>query len=251
FLIIVIALLGSELVSLVTSLTNVGYLTGFALVNLSVIQSREKRKGIERPFKVPFYPYTPILAASACFLLILLSLLSHPLTLMISFTFVMFLLLSYYLRILGRERIQWAVAGSASLSGLILMLLLFFLPDDLAFFPVFLSFVENSTYLVIAIGSLATSLLLSVHRGRLSSYGRYLSLILIVCNLTSLSLIFAAYPGNVEELVIGGQVVVNELVRTLSLSLISVSIISSTIGALFFFGPQQKKRMESITPSLP
>jgi basic amino acid/polyamine antiporter, APA family len=60
-------------------LTNVGSLTAFALVCVTVIYLRTTNPGLVRQFKTPFYPLTPILGALMCFVL-LMSLMSTPQT---------------------------------------------------------------------------------------------------------------------------------------------------------------------------
>jgi APA family basic amino acid/polyamine antiporter len=51
-------------------LTNIGTLFAFILVSLGVIVLRVRYPDRERPFKVPFFPVTPILSALACLALI-------------------------------------------------------------------------------------------------------------------------------------------------------------------------------------
>ncbi|HMV68131.1 MAG TPA: amino acid permease [Myxococcota bacterium] len=51
-------------------LCNIGTLFAFVLVSLGVIVLRVREPDIERPFKVPGYPVTPVLAALSCLALI-------------------------------------------------------------------------------------------------------------------------------------------------------------------------------------
>ncbi|MGA2397866.1 MAG: amino acid permease [Steroidobacteraceae bacterium] len=60
-------------------LANVGSLTAFALVCITVIYLRITEPGLVRPFKTPLYPLTPVLGAGMCAML-LLSLMSTPTT---------------------------------------------------------------------------------------------------------------------------------------------------------------------------
>jgi APA family basic amino acid/polyamine antiporter len=46
--------------------TSIGTLFAFALVNLAVIYLRRTRPELERTFRVPFFPLTPILGAAMC-----------------------------------------------------------------------------------------------------------------------------------------------------------------------------------------
>jgi APA family basic amino acid/polyamine antiporter len=60
-------------------LTNVGTLAAFGIVCVTVIYLRYARPNINRPFKTPLFPITPILGALMCFFL-LMSLMAHDLT---------------------------------------------------------------------------------------------------------------------------------------------------------------------------
>jgi len=50
--------------------TSIGTLFAFALVNLSVIWLRRRRPDLERSYRVPLYPVTPILGTAFCVLLV-------------------------------------------------------------------------------------------------------------------------------------------------------------------------------------
>ena len=50
----------------VVDLTNIGTLFAFVLVSLGIIVLRYKDPGRKRPFRVPFMPWTPIIAIIAC-----------------------------------------------------------------------------------------------------------------------------------------------------------------------------------------
>jgi basic amino acid/polyamine antiporter, APA family len=52
-------------------MVNIGTLTAFLLVSLAVPVLRRTRPDLDRPFKVPFSPYVPILAALVCFYLMI------------------------------------------------------------------------------------------------------------------------------------------------------------------------------------
>jgi APA family basic amino acid/polyamine antiporter len=49
--------------------TSIGTLFAFALVNVSVIWLRRNRPELERTYRVPLYPLTPILGCAFCVLL--------------------------------------------------------------------------------------------------------------------------------------------------------------------------------------
>jgi APA family basic amino acid/polyamine antiporter len=52
-------------------LANVGSLAAFTLVCVTVIYLRFSSPGLERPFKTPFFPITPILGAIMCIVLLM------------------------------------------------------------------------------------------------------------------------------------------------------------------------------------
>ncbi|MBX9745466.1 MAG: amino acid permease, partial [Hyphomonadaceae bacterium] len=61
------------------NLTNVGTLAAFAIVCMTVVYLRYARPNIDRPFKTPLFPITPILGALMCVFL-LMSLMAHEAT---------------------------------------------------------------------------------------------------------------------------------------------------------------------------
>jgi APA family basic amino acid/polyamine antiporter len=61
------------------NLTNVGTLLAFAIVCVTVIYLRFARPNMQRPFRTPLFPLTPVLGALMCFFL-LMSLMAHEAT---------------------------------------------------------------------------------------------------------------------------------------------------------------------------
>jgi APA family basic amino acid/polyamine antiporter len=55
----------------VSELTNIGTLAAFIIVSIGVIVLRKRRPDLKRGFRCPFVPVLPIVAAIACFILIL------------------------------------------------------------------------------------------------------------------------------------------------------------------------------------
>jgi APA family basic amino acid/polyamine antiporter len=69
---IIIALVSGFMpMSQIAELVNIGTLAAFVVVNLGVIVMRIRNADMVRPFKVPLYPYTPILGILFCTTLIL------------------------------------------------------------------------------------------------------------------------------------------------------------------------------------
>lgn len=60
-------------------LTNVGSLAAFAIVCITVIYMRLAEPRVLRPFRVPLYPFTPVVGAAMC-LFLLMSLMTRPVT---------------------------------------------------------------------------------------------------------------------------------------------------------------------------
>ena len=66
------ACLASGFMSLkvLSNVTNLGSLTAFAIVCITVIYLRFAEPNLARPFKVPLYPVVPILSIVGCFWII-------------------------------------------------------------------------------------------------------------------------------------------------------------------------------------
>jgi len=88
--------------------TDFGFIIGFALVNLSLMKLRRERPLIDRPFKTPLYPFTPIAGiVTSLFLLIFIDVgvLSLGLILCLLAVF------AYYARMVGYLRFRIAFGG--------------------------------------------------------------------------------------------------------------------------------------------
>jgi amino acid transporter len=83
-------------------------LLGFALVNLSLLKLRVKKPYMQRPFKVPLYPYTPIAGITLSLILLLFI---DPSAFSLGLGFIGLGLLAYYLRMVGYHRIRIAFGG--------------------------------------------------------------------------------------------------------------------------------------------
>lgn len=102
-----------------------GSLLVFALVNLSLLKLRKKKPHMERPFKTPLYPFTPIagLIVSIALLLFPILLPEAATALMSCIGLTALVLMVYYLRMIGRYRMQIAIGGAALSIGVFLALL--------------------------------------------------------------------------------------------------------------------------------
>ena len=108
-----------------------GSLLVFALVNLSLIQLRRKMPRLDRPFKAPLYPLTPIAGIVMSVLLLTFPVILRDVNaesaLLSSFGMVAVVLVTYYLRMVKREidfnRLRVAMGGICFGAGVTLIVL--------------------------------------------------------------------------------------------------------------------------------
>jgi APA family basic amino acid/polyamine antiporter len=108
-----------------------GSLLVFALVNLSLIQLRRKMPRLDRPFKAPFYPFTPLAGIVMSVLLLTFPVILRDVNaesaLLSSLGMVAIVLVTYYLRMVKREvdfnRLRVAVGGICFGAGVTLIVL--------------------------------------------------------------------------------------------------------------------------------
>lgn len=95
--------------------TDFGFIIGFALVNLSLMKLRREKPLLDRPFKVPFYPFTPIAGVvTSLFLLVFID----PSVLSLGIALCILAVLAYYIRMIGYLRFRVAFGGiSLGLGG--------------------------------------------------------------------------------------------------------------------------------------
>ncbi len=95
--------------------TDFGFIIGFALVNLSLMKLRRDKPLLDRPFKVPFYPFTPIAGiVTSLFLLVFID----PGVLSLGIVLCVLCVLAYYIRMVGYLRFRVAFGGiSLGLGG--------------------------------------------------------------------------------------------------------------------------------------
>jgi APA family basic amino acid/polyamine antiporter len=108
-----------------------GSLLVFALVNLSLIQLRRKMPRLDRPFKAPLYPFTPLAGIVMSVLLLTFPVILRDVNaesaLLSSLGMVAIVLVTYYLRMVKREvdfnRLRVAVGGICFGAGVTLIVL--------------------------------------------------------------------------------------------------------------------------------
>ncbi len=104
-----------------------GSLLVFALVNLSLIKLRKTQPFMDRPFKTPLYPITPILGIVLSFAMLATPVLLgdanaiEALTSSLGLTAIV--VMAYYLRMAGKVRIQIALGGIEMGTGFLITLI--------------------------------------------------------------------------------------------------------------------------------
>jgi APA family basic amino acid/polyamine antiporter len=106
--IFVAATAATGIVNFVTYATDFGFIIGFIFVNLSLIKLRREKPSLDRPFKVPLYPLTPIMGIASSLLLIFFL---EPGTLAMGAELFLFGVLVYYIRMVGYSRLCLAMGG--------------------------------------------------------------------------------------------------------------------------------------------
>ncbi len=84
------------------------YFFGLAFVNLAAVNLRYKRKELARPFKAPFFPYLPILVASAC---LILAFVLEPAAIILGLIILFIAVIYYLLTIADRYSLVITLAG--------------------------------------------------------------------------------------------------------------------------------------------
>jgi amino acid transporter len=99
----------------------------FALVNLSVIRLREKSPHLERPFRAPFYPVTPILGVVMSLMLLVVPVVLRDVNaesaIIWSLGLMVLVLTTYHLRMVGLHRLRMALGGISLGMGFLALLL--------------------------------------------------------------------------------------------------------------------------------
>jgi basic amino acid/polyamine antiporter, APA family len=119
-----------------------GSLLVFAVVNLSLMRLRKTKPYMDRPFKTPLYPFTPILGVILSVALLFIPVLigdgNAIDALVSSIGLTGIVLVSYYLRMVGRYRTQIALGGVGIGVGVFLAVFSFF--NILPFVPNYIQF---------------------------------------------------------------------------------------------------------------
>jgi len=134
-----------------------GSLLVFALVNLSLLKLRKEKPHMERPFKTPFYPFTPIIGFTMPIVLLVFPVLLRDTNaveaIISSLGLTGLVLVTYYLRMVGHRRLQIAVGGIGVGTGVSLVLLTFLLElglisQMLVYVPSYLMLVVGAVFII-------------------------------------------------------------------------------------------------------
>jgi APA family basic amino acid/polyamine antiporter len=138
-----------------------GSILVFALVNLSLLKLRKKKPYLKRAFKAPLYPFTPIAGVAISLVLlmspILLADVNAISALMSGLGLMVLVLLTYYLRMVGRYRVRIAVGGISLGMGIFTALLICLI--ETGFVPIVLSPVSLYVLIFISVISILAGLL--------------------------------------------------------------------------------------------
>lgn len=134
-----------------------GALVVFAVVNVALIKLRKTKPYMDRPFKTPFYPLTPILGVIFPLVLIIVPLIigdGNAIEALTSISgLIGIVLASYFLRMSGRHRIQIALGGIGIGAGILISLFSILniaglIPNILAFVPVYIQLITSFVLIV-------------------------------------------------------------------------------------------------------
>ena len=109
-----------------TLITNIGfvaemtvfiYFFGLAFINYAAVRLRYKRRELDRPFKVPFFPFLPIFVAIMC---LILAMFLHISAIIVGIIIALFGVIYYLLTIADRHSIVITLAGLKLLAVILL-----------------------------------------------------------------------------------------------------------------------------------
>jgi APA family basic amino acid/polyamine antiporter len=158
----VAAIVGTALIMILSTLGAVpflgyaasfGSLIVFAVVNLSLMRLRQTKPYMDRPFKTPLYPFTPVLGVILSVALLFIPILIgdgnaiDALTSSIGITGIV--IVTYYLRMVGRYRTQIALGGIGVGVGAFLIVSSFF--DVLVLIPNYVKLFVGIIFLVVGL----------------------------------------------------------------------------------------------------
>jgi len=131
------------------------------LVNLSLLRLRKKRPYLKRAFKAPLYPFTPVAGVVMSVVLLVSPIFFGDVNaisaLMSGLGLMAMVLLTYYLRMVGRYRVQVALGGISLVMGILTALLTYLI--EIGFVPIILSPVSLYVLIFFSVVSILAGLL--------------------------------------------------------------------------------------------
>jgi len=156
-----LSVVGVEGVPFLGYAASFGSILVFALVNLSLLRLRKKKPYLKRAFKAPLYPFTPIAGVVMSLVLLVSPILLENFyaisALMSGLGLMVLVLLTYYLRMVGRYRVRIAVGGISLGMGIFTALLICLI--ETGFVPIVLSPVSLYVLIFISVISILAGLL--------------------------------------------------------------------------------------------
>jgi amino acid transporter len=98
----------TEAVAFIAYLTDFAYFIAIAISGYALIVLRKSQPSLERPFRVPFYPYVPLAAVALSLVAIVFM---QPQALLIGALWLLAGVLAYYLYVIGMNRVKIAFGG--------------------------------------------------------------------------------------------------------------------------------------------
>ncbi|VVC72051.1 Amino acid permease [uncultured archaeon] len=138
----------TEAVAFVVYLTDFSYFIAIAISSYALITLRKRQPSLERPFKVPFYPFVPV----AAILLSVLAIASmQPQYLLVGALWLLAGVLAYYLYVIGGARVKIALGGVLLLLSAVCFVSYFMVEAGYFILPKVDSFNPNGLVLLAAI----------------------------------------------------------------------------------------------------
>ncbi|MFA6213764.1 MAG: APC family permease [Candidatus Micrarchaeia archaeon] len=160
---IIIVFAATEAVAFVAYLTDFAYFMAIAISVYALITLRKSQPNLERPFRVPFYPYIP---SAAIALSIVAIFFMQPQALLIGMLWLLAGVLAYYLYVIGLARVKIAFGGMLLFSSAVFFILYFMIDAGQFYMPKIASFNPNGVVLLSALALLVASLYLVLYSGK-------------------------------------------------------------------------------------
>jgi len=160
---IIIVFAATEAVAFVAYLTDFAYFVAISISAYALITLRKNQPLLERPFKVPFYPFVP---SAAIALSIIAIFFMQPQSLLIGALWLLAGVLAYYLYVVGMDRVKIAVGGMLLLLSAIGFVMYFMVDAGHFYLPKISQFNPNGAILLVSLALLVSSLHLILKTGK-------------------------------------------------------------------------------------